>query len=316
MNHTRIPTAVLVAAACIAGCGTETPETVDAGRPRLWVDLLFGEPVSFDAVVDDLASARVVYLGERHRLARHHAIQARIVAALADRGAKPAVAMEQLEADQQPVVDRYNRGEIDFAALVDQSQWEQRWSGCRQYRGVVAAARAAGAPVVAINAPKEIIRAVARGGGVEKLDPDTRALLPDRIVTDDPAYRTLLGLYLPAHTAAARMMEGMTEAQIARDEAMAENLCRFLRSDAGRGRTAVVILGSGHCSYGLGTPDRVRRRIPGITDRIVLMSESGDVVLTEHEKSVSRKIEVTHEQVRVIGRPVADYLHVTAPKRD
>ena len=74
----------------------------------------------------------------------------------------------------------------------------------------------------------------------------------------------------------------------------------------------VVLCGSGHVSYGYGVPSRVRSRIADVTDRIVIFSESGDVVLSEREKAMARAIEITHEQLRANTVPYADYLHVKA----
>ena len=102
----------------------------------------------------------------------------------------------------------------------------------------------------------------------------------------------------------------MIEAQIARDEAMSAALADYLRSPAGRGRKAVVVCGSGHVAYGLGTPQRVRRRLGDANDRIVMLAECGDVRLSAEEKAVARPVEISHEQLRQIGRPVADYLQI------
>jgi uncharacterized iron-regulated protein len=158
---------------------------------------------------------------------------------------------------------------------------------------------------------------VARGGGLEQLDQKTRAELPKHIQLDDPLYRKLLNLQMMVHMAAnEETLRPMIEAQIARDETMASTLCSFLSSEAGRGRSAIVLCGSGHVSYGQGTPTRVRRRLPQIKDRIVLFSESGDTVLSPQELAAARAIEITHEQLRQIDRPIADYLHETSLKEE
>jgi len=290
-------------------------EKAETGRAGFWVDLYFGEPITYDEMLDDLAAARVIYLGERHWLKRHHDIQMKIVADLAKRGVPLVLGLEQLESYQQPVLDRYNRGEIDFDKLAELTNWEKRWRGYEGYRPIVETAHKAGAPVVALNARSETIRKIARGGGIDKLDAETRKELPKEIQTDDLLYEKLLNLYMPVHAAATPdRLRPMLEAQIARDEAMAEALCKFLNSQNGKGRTAVVLCGSGHVNYGLGTAARVRRRIPNVKDRVILLSESGDVVLTPAERAMSREIHITHDQLRAINRPVADYLHATELK--
>jgi uncharacterized iron-regulated protein len=266
-------------------------------------------------VLDDLASAGVVYLGEFHTLTEHHAVQERILTDLAKRGKSLVLGMEQLESVHQPTIDRYNRGEIDFEQLAEAIKWGQNWGNYKEYKAIVEAARTFKIPVLALNARAATIRQVRMAGGVGRLDARLRSELPKEMQTDDPLYAKLLGLELMVHMAAGpNMLRPWIEAQIARDETMASTLCGFLKSEAGRGRTAMVICGNGHITYGLGTPARVRRRIPQIKDRIVLMSASGDVKLSSQEMKAARPVEVTHEQLRQIDRPIGDYLRVTSPR--
>jgi hypothetical protein len=76
-----------------------------------------------------------------------------------------------------------------------------------------------------------------------------------------------------------------------------------------------VLCGAGHVSYGLGMVSRVRRRLPEIKDRVILLSQSGDLELSPEELAITRDIEITHEQLRAINRPIADYLHVRSLAR-
>jgi uncharacterized iron-regulated protein len=286
----------------------------DSDRHAFWVDPYRGESLSYDEVIEDLAEVRVVYLGERHRVERHHALQAQIIADLAARGQRLVVGLEQLEAPHQPSLDRFHAGELDFDQLAEATGWASRWPSYQQYRPVVEAARQAGAPLLALNARAETIRQVARGGGVAQLAEKLREQLPREMLLDDPPYERLLALHMHVHLAATPdRLRPMIEAQIARDEHMAEALAQYLQSPDGRDRMAVVICGVGHVSYGLGMPARVRHRIEGVTDRIVVFSESGDVTLTPEERAVSRPVTITHQQLRAIGRPIGDYLHITEP---
>ncbi len=303
--------AVIGLAALSAGTALAEPAP-EAARLSLWIDPYRGEPVSHETVVDDLADVRVVYLGERHRLVRHHAMQARVIADLAARGRRLVVGLEQLEADRQPQLDRFNAGELDFKQLAEATDWARRWPSYEQYKPVLQAARKVGAPVLALNARAETIRQVARGGGVAELAPKLRSQLPEEMMLDDAPYARLLGVYMHVHLAATpERLRPMLEAQIARDEHMADVLARFLRSPAGKDRIAVVICGVGHVSYGLGMPARLRRRLDDASDRIVVFSESGDVELTPGERAVSRPVTITHEQLRAMGRPIGDYLQIT-----
>lgn len=282
-------------------------------RPNLWVDLYDGEPVTYAQVLDDLATARVIYLGERHTVERHHELQVRLIDDLADKGLPLVLGLEQMEAEHQPALDRFSRKELDFDQLAEETDWAKRWRNYAQYRPALEAARAAGAPILALNARSELIRQVYRAGGVEKLPPEARKELPAKLQLNDPLYEQLLNMSMMVHAAATpEHLRPMIEAQIARDEAMAAALAGYLNSPAGSQRTAIVICGSGHVSYGLGTVERVRNHIPGLRDRILVFSASGDVTLSPEELKAARDIEITHEQLRAINRPIADYLHVTS----
>jgi uncharacterized iron-regulated protein len=286
-----------------------------AVRPNgeLWLDLIDGEETSEAAVLADLATAGVVYVGEAHTIARHHAMQLHLFEELAARGGALVLCLEQLEVRDQPAVDRFNRGEIDFDALATEINWAKKWKNYTDYRPLLEAARAHHMPVQALNAPPEVIRAISRGGGLVKLPADQRTALPAEIVTDDPVYEHMMNLQLAVHMAMdPAKLRPVFEAQVARDETMAANIAaaRRLATTSDKPRTAFVIVGAGHVRHGLGTAARVRRRDPGIVERIVLLTESGQLELTAADKAATREISISHAQLREIGRPPGDYLHV------
>ena len=289
----------------------EEPGTTTTGGSGIWIDIYRGEPLRYTELLDDLTTADVIFLGEYHILQRHHAIQIKIVGDLAERGVALALGLEQMESFQQAHLDRYNRGEIDFEQLAAATDWANRWSNYRQYRPIVEAAHKAKIPMVALNARTESIRQVVRCGGVDHLPAAVRKDLPAEMSLRDPVYEKVLSLQMMVHAAATpQILRPMIEAQIARDEAMAQAIAAFMKSEPGPARKIIVLCGAGHVAYGLGTAARVQRRLPGTKERIVLMSESGEVILTPQEKAQAREIEITHEQLREIKRPIADYLCV------
>jgi uncharacterized iron-regulated protein len=301
--------------AAIAMLFTRLPMTggaeTEKGRVSLWVDLYQGEPISYGSVLEDLASVQVIYLGESHSIERHHDIQAQILDDLCKSGSPVALAMEQIEAFNQPSLDRYSRGEIDFDELVKAIKWDERWNNYAQYREIVETARRHKTPVLALNARAETIRQVARSGGLDKLDAELRRELPADVELHDPLYEKLLNMQMMVHMSASpEKLRPMLEAQMCRDEMMASVLANYLKSEEGKGRKAVVLCGAGHASYGLGTVARVRRRMPELKDRVVLLTQSGDLQLSQEEKAMAREVDITHEQLREIGRPIADYLQV------
>lgn len=298
----------LVFLLCFASTAGRSAQDND-GRCAIWIDVYSGEPLRYEEMLDDLAGVRVIYIGERHTLKRHHRLQRRIFEDLAERGKSLALGLEQMYASEQAAFDRYCRGEIDFDKLTELTSWAKRWSNYEDYRPVIESARKRGAPVLALNARSETVREVYRKG-IDGLDAKTRSEIPSDLLLDDPPYERLLNLELMVHMSTTpERLRPMVHAQIVRDETMAHSIASFLQSPEGRGRTAVVLCGAGHVSYGFGLPSRVRRRMPDIEDRIVILSESGDVELSPEEKAMARDITITHQQLREFQVPIADYLH-------
>jgi len=298
----------------LPGC-TSVPAPIHLPQPvaEFWLNLISGDEVPHAEVVSDLATAGVIYVGETHTIRRHHALQLSLFRELFTRGVPLVLCMEQLEARDQPTIDRYNRREIDFVTLAQEMEWAKKWGNYPDYRALVEFAQQHRIPIRGLNAPADLIRTVNRGGGLANLPPEQRAQLPDTIVTDDPDYERLMNLQLAIHMAVdPTKLRPLFEAQVARDEAMAANIVASRRETGtdGSPRTAFVVLGAGHMRYGLGTAARVRLREPAITERLVLATESGQLTLSAAEEAGRREITISHADLRALGRPPGDYLRV------
>ncbi len=310
-----LPFMLMIAASAAAASAALSP---GAERCEIWIDLYSGEPVTYEDMLEDLTKARVIYLGERHTLERHHNLQEKIIGDLASRGVEVAIGLEMLPVDLQPALDRYNGGELAFDDFAEEVAWGKIWDNYEQYRPAIEAAHEAGAPVLALNARRELTREIARNG-IDGLAPEWAEKVPEGVDTDQPDYeRELLRVMMVmAHaTGQSDMMKRMFEAQVIKDEIMADAVARFIASPEGENRTVVIICGAGHVSYGYGVPSRVRSRVPDIVDRIIVFSESGDVVLSEQEQAMARALEITHAQLRENRVPFADYLHAKARAPD
>lgn len=308
----RIALLVAVCAPLLAVRGqSDLPKT--SARAELWVDTVRSEPVAFDEMIDELRTSRVVYLGEVHSIPRHHQLQLNILNELTRRGARVVLAMEQFEYMAQPALDQFNARAITLDALAAQAQWDKRWKAHTNYHGLLNLARSSSSPVLALNARAETIRAVGRQG-LSGITREQREELPPDLIIEDPVYERLATRLLGVHMAFdLAKLHPIFEAQVARDETMAARLVTFLSAQERKEHLAVVICGRGHCEYGLGMPDRVARRLPGIAQRIVLFSESGDLHLTEEERKQARETNVPHQFLRDLGRLPADYVHVISP---
>lgn len=305
----------VAALALLAGCATaprpHRPPHPPPASAALWIDLVRGEEVPDPEVLADLAGAGVIFVGEAHTVADHHAVQRQLLQSLYAREVPLTLGLEQLEARDQPALDRYLRGELDFDALAQGIDWPNKWRNYADYRPLCEFARLHRIPIRGLNAPAAVIRAVFRGGGVGALPPELRAQLPAEIRLDDPDYERLMRLELAVHAAAdATTLRPMFEAQVARDEAMAAQIVAARAAGAGPPRTVFAVMGAGHMRYGLGTAARVRRRDPTIVERLVLVTIPTPVTLSAEEKAASREVTLTHGSLRELARPPADYLRV------
>ena len=264
--------------------------------------------------MEDLVAVDIIYIGEVHTLERHHRLQREIVEGLCRRNRALILGLEQMEARSQRDLERYGRGDIGFDDLARVTGWERQWGNYADYRELLETARACGVALYALNAKTETVRTVGRSG-MASLPGEDRERLSGMDFTADPLYERYIKTMLNVHAfARPENIHFMYEAQMLRDETMAQAIASAIGAH-GKTRTAVVIAGSTHFAYGLGVPSRVRRRLGGLRDRIVLLSDSGDLQLDSRQRHVARPIPLTHETMRFIQLPVADYLHVTAERR-
>ncbi len=293
----------------LAACG---PVVAGPDCQALIMDMVMGEPVPMEVMLDDLATVRIIYLGEVHSIPRHHAVQLELLQLLAQGNTKPALGMEMFSQDQQSLLDKWQEGNSDTGHLM-RDLGREAWTNLKDYDSLLVRARDLKIPVVALNAPEGLVRKVSRNG-VESLTESERRMLPSGYDTISPGSERLLRLRLRVHKAfQEKSLASVVMAQAIRDEAMAQAIVRFLASAQGQDRVMVVVAGAGHVNYGFGIPERVRKQID-LSSRIVLLTESGELVLSEEEKRQAIPVEITHEDLRFIRSPIADYLHVTPLK--
>jgi uncharacterized iron-regulated protein len=261
--------ALLAGLAAAPGCMTfrrADPDLVDARAGR------DGDRAAMHA---DLASVPMVFVGESHTHPEHHALQLEILRAFDARRRGPLLlGMEMFERPMQPVLDRWNRGELDEAAFVRESGWYERWGyDWSLYRDILRFARDRGIPVVALNAPREIVRAVGRTG-IDGIPPWMRARLPEVVDTGVESHRRAIRGIFSGHPGMEmddERFDRFYAAQVTWDETMADATALALEA-AGPGATIVVLAGGMHVKGFHAIPERARRR-NGLDYRTVLPLE-------------------------------------------
>lgn len=247
---------------------------------------------SLEALLEAAAEADGVCVGEQHDDPAHHRLQHAIledVVALAPH-AEWAVGFEMFQRPAQPALDEFGRGDIDAATLKRKSHWDERWGfGFEMYQPLLETGHAQGLGLLALNAPRELTQAVARGG-LEGLSVEARARLPELDLANADHRRfffTAMGFDDPAspHGGDGGGHGGMDPehfyaAQVTWDETMAETASNWLQAPS---RKIVIVAGNGHC-HRVAIPDRIQRRRP---DRRVLsvVVQSGEEGMPEGMKA-------------------------------
>jgi uncharacterized iron-regulated protein len=215
-------------------------------------------------ILQELVKADVVYLGETHDSPEDHQAQLYILQTLYQQNQKIAIALEMFQRPYQNVIDRYLAGEIAEEQLVEQSEYEERWGfPWEYYAPILRFARANQLPVIALNAPTEVTRKVARSG-LESLTAPERKYIPplSEIRTDNAEYRQMMQKFYAQHHQAGHgnssSFERFFTAQVLWDETMADAIAQFIKAKPDY--QVVVLAGKGHIVYGYGIPSRVARR--------------------------------------------------------
>jgi uncharacterized iron-regulated protein len=248
-------------AACSTTTGPEWQSPLARNHPlvgRVWDTQAEAFTRSASALAA-AAAATYVLVGERHDNSDHHRLQARVVAAMATAGRRPAVVFEMIDEDRQPALDAFlaqspgNSNGIGAAVDWALSGWPD-WS---TYEPIAAAALAANMPLRAGNLPKSQLPDVARQG-LSVLPADRRA----RLGLDQPLSADVeAAMREEMFEAHCRMMpreamDGLIAVQRARDALMADNMV------AAGGDGAVLIAGTGHVRGDRGVPGVLRRLDP------------------------------------------------------
>jgi uncharacterized iron-regulated protein len=193
-------------------------------------------PLALPDVIDAVDAVDALLLGEQHDAAGHPRLQQGWVAALAQRGALAAVALEMAEqgASTAGLARAASEAEVKAALRWNQQAWP--WE---RYGLPVMAAVRSGVPVLGANLPREQLRAAMQDAVFDGLLPGPA------LKAQQQAIRRGHCEMLPEP-----QIRPLTRAQIARDQAMA----RTISSQLARGKVVVLIAGAGHVQPDLGVP--------------------------------------------------------------
>ncbi|RMF83047.1 MAG: PDZ domain-containing protein [Nitrospirae bacterium] len=223
------------------------------------VHLRTGRTVDRATLFDHLARQQVVYVGETHDNPDAHRVQFEILQALAARHPDLAVGLEMVPRDRQALLDQWVAGELKEKAFA--REWTALWStGYRAYAEILRFCRDRRIPLIALNAPRALVHAVAQKG-LDGLSEEERAQLPKGLDADDPYHRAKTKALFSGHSKAHTPdFDRFYPAQLLWDEAMAEAGAQYLERHPGA--HLLILAGGYHVEQGVGVPRRLFRRLP------------------------------------------------------
>jgi len=245
----------------LAGCAM-TPR-MDAGPSALEKQLSetiisgsTGQRVSFDAMLADLLTVGVVYVGEKHTAAAHHAVQLQVIRALHHQSPRLVVAMEMFDRSYQAALNRWSAGELDEDGFLRSTHWYANWRfDYALYRGILEYVRDHRLRLVALNLPFNLPPKI-RVGGIEHLSDHEKGFLPEEIDTTESGHREYAEKVFRMHDFKSHVrFEDFYLAQCVWEEVMAESVAEIIDVDR-----VVVLVGNGHIQFKYGIPERAFKR--------------------------------------------------------
>ena len=266
-----------------------------------YVDGITGRPLQQEDVFQRARQSDVILVGERHDDEQDHLLQAAVIRAVGGEDVRLGVGFEMVERTRQQTLERFSRGEIDIDGLYAALSWEDTWGfDAELYRPIWDAVRAVNARPVALNAPRTLVRAVARQG-IDALSDEEKAQLPEMDLGDEVHRANVKGAFQMHHHAAVSEegFERFYAAQVLWDETMAQELVRALDGGALR---VVGLAGNGHVEGYRGIPQRILRRRPKARVMTIVP------VHVEEDSSL-------HERTReAVAERAGDVLVIQAPR--
>jgi len=204
-------------------------------------------PAAPAALADAMRGQNVVLLGEVHDNAAQHALRAAALRLLVERGARPALAFEQFDREQQAAIERARAerpGDLDYliAAAKGAKGWQWEY-----YKPFLALALEYDLPIVAANLSRADAMRIATG------DAPPLDVPPSILRAQEEAIAKGHCDLLPAEA-----LPGMARAQVDRDRTLASAIAPYAE------RGVVLLTGNEHARKDIGVPHWLERQSKSI----------------------------------------------------
>jgi aminopeptidase N len=226
-----------------------------------------------DAAIEQMSTAKVIYLGETHTAMTDHFLQYLILEGIFRRNPNIAIGLEMFPKSSQRSLDQYTQSEIpmDEKLFLKQSRYFEVWGyDYRYYKNIIDFAKNQRLPLIGLNVDKNLVSTISRQGSADTLSAKEKQDLPPNRDLSLPGYRERLTAIYTIHRQGGHgtgSLSGFIQAQAVWDEAMAANIVEFLQDNPDK--QLVVLAGVQHVRKDSGIPPRVKRRYD-VSQKVVL----------------------------------------------
>lgn len=228
-----------------------------------------GQRIAVAQMVAELGTAPLVLIGEQHDDMAHHELQLEVIQ-LMQQSARPlAIGLEMFEIQHQGALDAWVAGRLPEGAFIPVYQANWRNLSWGYYRAIFIFARDQRIPLVALNAPKNIVQTVARQGLSALSTTDLKAL-PAGVGAPLTANQVDAAAdYGPIHGHNPQATRYIAEAQVLRNRVMARSALRYL---AQHPQARMVVLTGGLHAWRQGG---IPAELEGLAHHVILPPMSG-----------------------------------------
>jgi len=232
-----------------------------------------GRSLSDSDLANHLRQADFILIGETHTNPCDHHVQTELIHRLQDQGLRVAVGLEMVPADMQPVLDRFNSGDLSLEELENALEWRRVWGhDFSLYEPVLVAVEQAGYSLHGLNVRKGLLRSL-RDKGRSGLSQKERESMPEQIIPVPPEQKDFLLEQFEEHKTFMDDKAGQADqerfflVQALWDTQMAVQ-ARKVRLQTGL--PVVLLCGTGHAEYGWGIPHRLKALDPEASVLIII----------------------------------------------
>ena len=241
---------------------------LQAADINMW-DVAGKAEISLEQAAGEFPSPGIVYVGEFHDNAAHHAAQLAVIQSLDKRKRPIAVGLEMFQHIEQSILDAWVAKALSEEEMrrAFARNWSQDW---HLYRDIFLYCRDRSIPMVGLNVPRSITRKVAQNG-FECLTPEEIGKLPPIVCRVDREYEEFLRRVLGSHGSESGFRR-FCEAQLVWDTAMAIYALEYLKAHPER--TVVVLCGMIH-AWKKAAPEQATRENAEVEQAVVQPAVKG-----------------------------------------